>query len=75
MDEGKNKFHYYGGGKMRTKEQKAAYDKQYMKENVVRKLLAFNMVNDRDRGLLEHLNRQSNITEYIKKLIEEDMYK
>lgn len=60
---------------MRTKEQKAAYDKQYMKENVVRKLLAFNMVNDRDRELLEHLNSQRNITEYIKKLIEEDMRK
>lgn len=60
---------------MRTKEQKAAYDKQYMKENVVRKLLAFNMVNDRDRELLEHLNSKRNITEYIKKLIEEDMRK
>lgn len=60
---------------MRTKEQKAAYDKQYMKENVVRKLLAFNMVNDRDRELLEHLNSQRNITEYIKNLIEQDMRK
>ena len=77
MDKGDHPVRYQGGGglKPEQKAKKAAYDKQYMKEHVVRKLLAFNITNDRDRELLEHINSQTNATEYIKNLIMEDMKK
>lgn len=61
--------------KQETKAKKSAYDQRYMKENIIRKLLAFNRQNDRDRELLDHLNSQPNATEYIKSLIEKDMSK
>jgi hypothetical protein len=61
--------------KQETKAKKSAYDQRYMKENIIRKLIAFNRQNDRDRELLDHLNSQPNATEYIKSLIEKDMSK
>lgn len=61
--------------KPEQKAKKADYDKKYMKEHVTRKLLAFNLTNDRDRELLEYINSKPNATEYIKSLIEEEMRK
>ena len=61
--------------KPETKAKKSAYDQKYMKENVIRKLIAFNMTNDRDVALWEFIQSKTNATEYIKGLIEKDMGK
>lgn len=61
--------------KPETRAKKSAYDQKYMKEHITRKLLAFNLTNDRDRALLEYINGKPNATEYIKSLIEEEMRK
>ena len=61
--------------KPETKAKKSAYDQKYMKENVIRKLIAFNMTNDRDVALWEFIQSKENATEYIKSLIEKDMRK
>lgn len=61
--------------KPETKAKKSAYDQKYMKENVIRKLIAFNMTNDRDVALWEFIQSKANATEYIKGLIEKDMRK
>jgi len=55
------------------KARKSAYDQKYMKENITRKLLAFNRNNPEDVEILTWLNAQKNATEYIKKLILNDM--
>ena len=60
---------------MRTKEHKSAYDQQYMKEHIKRKIIPFNIEQDDDLELLDWLNRQDNITAYIKALIRADMDK
>jgi len=55
------------------KAKKSAYDQKYMKENIIRKLIAFNMTNERDVEIFRHLKQQKNTTEYIKGLIWTDM--
>ena len=55
------------------KAQKSAYDQEYARKNVVRKVLNFNKLNPDDAWILEHLSRQQNMSEYIKRLILEDM--
>ena len=51
---------------------KSAYDQEYAKQNIVRKVLNFNKLNPDDVKALEHLNQQPNMSEYIKRLILED---
>ena len=59
--------------KTRTPEQKSAYDQEYIRKNVKRKLIAFNMTKERDRNLWNWLESQPEMTQYIKNLIEQDM--
>ena len=56
-------------------EHKYAYDKQYYKNNIVRKVLNFNQVIPEDAELLEWLESQENFSQYIKYLVREDMLK
>ena len=60
---------------MRDKSIKAEYDMQYMKKNVVRKLLSFNRNKPEDMAIFEWLCQQQNMSEYIKNLIRKDMQK
>ncbi len=60
---------------MKDKADKKAYDIQYAKDNVVRKFIPFNKQVPEDARMLEHLNKKSNVTRYIKDLISEDMTK
>lgn len=57
------------------KSRKTAYDMQYAKENVVKKLVPFNLRKPEDVALLDWLNRvgKGNVTGYIKGLIMKDM--
>ena len=68
---------WYIGGEVikmpRTKEQKYEYDQQYLKDNVFVKRLPFNKTKVEDMALLEWADMQGNFTQYIKKLIREDM--
>ena len=52
---------------------KSAYDQEYAKQNIVRKVLNFNRLNSDDAKILEKLNQQPNMSDYIKRLILEDM--
>lgn len=54
---------------------KGAYDKQYAKEHIKRKHIPFNDTDPEDMRLLAWINRQPNATEYVKKLVREDMEK
>lgn len=57
---------------MRTKEQKAVYDMQYMKEKCSRLSVLLNKEHDQD--ILEHLeNTGESFNTYVKRLIREDM--
>lgn len=52
---------------------KSEYDKQYARENIKRKHIPFNQNNPEDMALLDWINRQPNATEYIKRLVREDI--
>lgn len=54
---------------------KKEYDLQYMKDNIKRRLLPFNMNKPEDKVLWDWLDKVDNITEYIKRLIKDDMAK
>ena len=41
---------------------------------IVRKTIKFNLEHEEDVKLLEKLNKQNNISKYIKKLIKDDKY-
>ena len=53
---------------------KTKYDVEYAKKHVKRKFIPFNDQNQEDAELLSWLNRQDNVTQYIKRLILEDMH-
>ena len=59
--------------KPEQKAKKSAYDQEYAKQNIVRKVLNFNRLNSDDAKILEQLNQQPNMSDYIKRLILEDM--
>ena len=59
--------------KPEQKAKKAAYDQEYAKQNIIRKVLNFNKLNPEDARALEHLSQQPNMSEYIKRLILADM--
>ena len=52
---------------------KYAYDQQYLKANITTKPLTFNRQKPDDMELLEWINEQGNATQYIKRLVREDM--
>ena len=52
---------------------KAQYDKDYAKKHVRRKFIPFNVTNPDDAQMLEYLSGKENVTQYIKRLIWEDM--
>lgn len=54
---------------------KVQYDTKYNRENVTRKFIPFNKNNSLDEAMLEHLATVGNVTQYIKRLIREDMKK
>lgn len=57
---------------MRTKEQKAVYDMQYMRDKCTRLSVLLNKEHDQD--ILEHLkNTGESFNAYVKRLIREDM--
>ena len=60
---------------MKDKADKKAYDIQYAKDNVVRKFIPFNKQVPDDARMLDHLKKKSNVTKYIKGLIQDDMDK
>ena len=50
------------------------YVKEYIRENVIRKMITFNKNNPDDMELLEHLKKQpEGMVAYVKRLIREDM--
>lgn len=56
-----------------AKQRKAAYDIDYAKKNLIRKLIPFNRNDEEDVAMLSWLDSQPNVTQYIKRLIWEDM--
>lgn len=52
---------------------KSKYDTQYNREHVRRKFIPFNDQNPDDEIMLEWLEKQGNVTQYIKGLIQDDM--
>jgi cation diffusion facilitator CzcD-associated flavoprotein CzcO len=52
---------------------KKAYDMDYAKQNITRKHIPFNLTNKEDADLLAWLNKQGNVTQYVKRLIREDI--
>ena len=59
--------------KPEQKAKKSAYDQEYAKQNIIRKVLNFNTLIPEDERILKHLSQQPNMSEYIKRLIAEDM--
>ena len=58
-----------------SKERKSAFDQEYMRKNVTRKLLPFNRTVETDVKILDWLEQKPNMTQYIKTLILADMEK
>ena len=52
---------------------KSKYDTEYNKQNVTRKFVPFNRNNPEDVALLDWLNRQGNVTAYVKELVKRDI--
>ena len=50
-----------------------AYVQQYIKEHIKRRLIPFNMDKPEDKAIWDWLEGMDNITEYIKRLIRDDM--
>lgn len=55
------------------KSNKAAYDVEYTKKNVARKLITFNRNKPDDMKMWDWLEEKQNANGYIKDLIREDM--
>ena len=54
---------------------KSKYDQEYAKEHIRRKHIPFNDTDPEDMLLWDWIRKQPNATQYIKKLIREDMQK
>jgi hypothetical protein len=52
---------------------KGQYDIEYAKKNITRKFIPFNKAVKTDVDILNWLNQQDNVTQYIKSLILADM--
>ena len=55
------------------KKGKSAYDQEYIRKNIKRKLITFNVNKAEDREMLGWLNEIDNVVGYVKRLIREDM--
>ena len=68
---------WYIGGEViampRTKEEKYEYDQQYLKTKIFTKPIPFNRTKLDDMKLLNWAESKGNFTQYIKRLIREDM--
>lgn len=53
--------------------EKSKYDKEYAKAHIIRKFIPFNKDVKTDVELLNWLDQQGNVTQYIKGLISADM--
>ena len=52
---------------------KSKYDQEYNKDHIRRVFVAFNDANHEDQELLSWIDQQGNKTQYIKRLIRDDM--
>ena len=52
---------------------KNKYDQEYNRAHIRRKFIPFNDTNPEDAELLAWLGQQGNVTQYVKRLIREDM--
>ena len=52
---------------------KGKYDQEYAKEHIKRKFIPFNNAVQDDAELLSWLATKKNVTQYVKRLIREDM--
>lgn len=52
---------------------KTQYDIEYARAHIKRKFIPFNDANPEDAELLAWLGQQGNVTQYVKRLIREDM--
>jgi len=52
---------------------KTAYDQEYERKNIVKKHIPFNVNNPEDSRRLKWVDKQKNVTKYIKGLIDKDM--
>lgn len=50
---------------------KSSYDQQYIKNNIIRKVITFNKLHDKE--LIEYIKDKKNLNKYIKNLIIKDM--
>lgn len=50
---------------------KSSYDQQYIKNNIIRKVITFNKLHDQE--LIEYIKDIKNLNKYIKNLIIKDM--
>ena len=58
------------------KENKSKYDQEYRRKYVVKKLIPFNKKKQEDMDILDWIeSRPENSTQYIKRLVREDMEK
>ena len=58
---------------MRDMKKKKAYDQEYNRKNVKRLFIPFNMTKQEDVELLSYIRERPNVTEYIKRLVANDM--
>lgn len=54
---------------------KSKYDQEYIKQNIVRKQIQFNRLQEEDMKLLAWTESKGNVNQYVKGLIREDMGK
>ena len=52
---------------------KSAYDQEYTRQHIIRKMVPFNRLQPEDLALLRHAESTGNFTGYVKGLIREDM--
>ena len=57
----------------KSKKNKSAYDVEYARDNVVRKVIPFNKRIPEDSRMLDWLDTKQNVTRYVKELIQDDM--
>lgn len=54
---------------------KSKYDQEYIKQNIIRKQIQFNRLQEEDMRLLAWAESKGNVNQYVKGLIREDMGK
>ena len=54
---------------------KSKYDQEYIKQNIIRKQIQFNRLQEEDMKLLAWAESKGNVNQYVKGLIRQDMGK